>query len=365
MALKSVTISPPIAKSQLAPGAGVSSNAGVVAVALTRSRIHIPEAPCPGTPQKIKYSPAGCAVKPRMSFASEGSPAPSFNVKARGMAGSTDCVGSGVRGAMTSALWGNIPSWLRKSISVFHPTGTSSVSAPSRNPLKFRAPFSPVSPAINWKRTVLAAVSKLSQVGSTRCCWALAGTASERVTNPTLTARPTAVDRSHVPAGGLIPSLGIVPHPSVELRFHHTQHRSLIVFFFSFPQLCRERMHSREDDDRDCRTDQAPAEDPDPGELPESEMRKQDSHQCEHEFYDGKPERHGHDQTRLPRRAVDAGHDDHAVREVEQVMHRREQGDAAQHREGANRFTRDCIDHGKPDPDAGRDDESEPGALPQ
>src|SRR5207245_2688604 len=71
------------------PTPAVRSNAGVVAVALTRSRIHIPEAPCPGTPQKIKYSPAGCAVKPRTSFASEGSPSPRFNVKARGMGGST------------------------------------------------------------------------------------------------------------------------------------------------------------------------------------------------------------------------------------------------------------------------------------
>src|SRR5438034_6939039 len=202
MELEPVTISPP---SQLAPGAGVSSNAGVVAVALTRSLIHIPAAPCPGTPQKIKYSPAGCAAKRIMSVASEGSPSTSLNVKARGIAGPTGCVGSGVCGAITWALCGNIPSWLRKSISVCHPTGTTIVSAPSRNPLKFRAPFSPVSPAINWKRTVLAAVSKLSQVGSTRCCWALAGTASERVTNPTTTARPTAVDGSHLPAGGSIP----------------------------------------------------------------------------------------------------------------------------------------------------------------
>src|SRR5207253_6314434 len=129
---------------------------------------------------------------------SEGSPAESWSVNARPIAGSTDCVGSGVCGAITSALCGNIPSWLRKAISVFHPTGTTSVSPPSRNPLKFRAPFSPVSPAINSKRTVLAAESKVSQVGSTRCCWALAGTASERVTNA-------------------IPSLDIVPHPLIEL----------------------------------------------------------------------------------------------------------------------------------------------------
>src|SRR2546422_9286986 len=97
-------------------------------------------------------------------------------------------------------------------------------------------PICPVSPVINWKRTVLAAVSKLSQVGSTRCCWALAGPASKRVTNPTIAARPTLVDRRHFSAGGAIPSLGIVPHPSVELRFHHSKHRSLIVFFFSLPQ---------------------------------------------------------------------------------------------------------------------------------
>src|SRR5213083_2863951 len=265
MALELVTIAPPVVKPQLAPGAGVSSNAGVVAVALTRSRIHIPAAPCPGTPQKIKYSPAGCAAKRIMSVASEGSPSASLSVNAREIAGPTGCVGSGVCGAITWALCGNIPSWLRKSISVIHPTGATSVSPPSRNPLKFRAPFSPVSPAINWKRTVLAATSKVSQVGSTPCCWALAGPASERVTNPTIavSVRPTVVGRRHLPAGGAIPSLGIVLDPSVELGLHHTKCRSVIVFFFSLRQLCRERMPSREDDDRDCRTDQAPAEDPD------------------------------------------------------------------------------------------------------
>src|SRR5206468_1586789 len=105
--------------SQREPTAGVGSNSGVFAVPLTRSRIHTP------------------------------------------------------------ALCGNTPSWLRKSISVCQPTGTTSVSCPSRNPLKFRAPLSPVSPAINWKRTVLAAVSKLSQVGSAFCCWAVAGAAGE------------------------------------------------------------------------------------------------------------------------------------------------------------------------------------------
>src|SRR5881628_4001512 len=167
------------------------------------------------------------------SVASEGRPCASLSVKARGIAGPPGRAGGGVCGAITSALCGNTPSWLRKSISVCQPTGTTSVSCPSRNPLKFRAPFSPVSPAINWKRTVLAAVSKLSQVGSTFCCWALAGPASERVTNPTIavSVRPTVVGRRHLPAGGAIPSLGIVLDPSVELGLHHTKCRSVIVFF--------------------------------------------------------------------------------------------------------------------------------------
>src|SRR6267143_1413886 len=165
--------------SQREPTAGVGSNSGVFAVALTRSRIHIPAAPCPGTPQAIRYSPAGCAAKRMSSVASEGSPCASLSVKARGIAGSPGRAGGGVCGAITSALCGKTPSWLRKSISVCQPTGTTSVSCPSRNPLKFRAPLSPVSPAINWKRTVLAAVSKLSQVGSAFCCWAVAGAAAE------------------------------------------------------------------------------------------------------------------------------------------------------------------------------------------
>src|SRR5947208_3130393 len=154
--------------------------------------------------------------------------------------------------------------------------GTTSWSPPARNPLKVTAPLSPVSPAIDWKRTVLAAESKVSQVGSTRCCWALAGTASERVTNPTSAAsvHPTVVGRCDLPDGGAIPSLDIVPHPLIELRFHHTKHGSLIVFFFGLPELCRERMPSSEDDDRDGRTDQAPTEDSDPGELPESHIRE-------------------------------------------------------------------------------------------
>src|SRR5213593_3074924 len=52
----------PVVWGQRVFDAGVSSSAGVFADALTWNRIHIPAAPCPGTPQKIRYSPAGCAV---------------------------------------------------------------------------------------------------------------------------------------------------------------------------------------------------------------------------------------------------------------------------------------------------------------
>src|SRR5947209_9800225 len=114
----------------------------------------------------MRYSPAGCAVKRSVSVASDTIPSLSLSVNARGIAGATGCVGSGVCGAMISALCGSIPSWLRKSISVRQPAGTTSVSPPSRKPLKLSAPFRPVSPAISWKRTVFAGASKLSQVGS-------------------------------------------------------------------------------------------------------------------------------------------------------------------------------------------------------
>src|SRR3989440_2962741 len=68
------------------------------------------------------------------SVASEGSPCNSLSVNARGIAGSPGRAGGGACGAITSALCGNTPSWLRKSISVCQPTGTTSESCPSRNP---------------------------------------------------------------------------------------------------------------------------------------------------------------------------------------------------------------------------------------
>src|SRR5207244_9693 len=95
------------------------------------------------------------------SVASEGSPCNSLSVHARGIAGSPGRAGGGACGAITSAVCGNTASWLRKSISVCQPTGTTSVSCPSRNALKVRAPFSRGAPAIHWKRTVLAAGSDL------------------------------------------------------------------------------------------------------------------------------------------------------------------------------------------------------------
>src|SRR5256885_4547295 len=59
-------------------------------------------------------------------------------------------------------------------------------------------------------------------------------------------------------------------------KIHHTSHGSLIVFFFSLPKLCHDPMASSDYDDRDCHTEQAPAEDSDPCDLLESENRKQD-----------------------------------------------------------------------------------------
>jgi len=104
-----------------------------------------------------------------VSVASDTNPWSRLSVNARGIAGATDCTGSGVLGLMISALCGSIPSWLRKSISVCHPTGTANVSPPSENPLKLSAPFRPVSPAMSWNRAVRAAASKLSHFGSIAC----------------------------------------------------------------------------------------------------------------------------------------------------------------------------------------------------
>ena len=93
---------------------------------------------------------------------------PSGLAGAREIAGATDCTGS-VLGLMISALCGSIPSWLRKSISVCHPRGTTNVSPPSEYPLKVSAPFRPVSPAMSWNRAVPAAGLKLSHFGSIAC----------------------------------------------------------------------------------------------------------------------------------------------------------------------------------------------------
>src|SRR3989475_12467960 len=47
------------------------------------------------------------------------------------------------------------------------PSGTVSVSPPSRNPLKLRAPLRPVRPATSWKVTVLVTLSTCNHDGST------------------------------------------------------------------------------------------------------------------------------------------------------------------------------------------------------
>src|SRR5207244_844134 len=79
-------------------------------------------------------------------------PPRSGSVSARETAAAAGWTASGVSGAISSALCGSIPSWLRKSISVCQPTGTTNVRPPSEKPLKLSAPFRPVRPAMSWKR---------------------------------------------------------------------------------------------------------------------------------------------------------------------------------------------------------------------
>ena len=99
--------------------------------------------------------------------------------------GATDWTGGGVVGLMISALCGSIPSWLRKSISICHPRGTTNVSPPSEYPLKLSAPFRPVSPAMSWNRAARAAASKPSHFGSIACPWARADAAPRSARNRT------------------------------------------------------------------------------------------------------------------------------------------------------------------------------------
>src|SRR5204863_371100 len=99
--------------------------------------------------------------------------------------------GTGWMSPMTSAECGNMPSWLRKWTATVHPLGTVSVSPPSRKPLKFRAPLSPVRPAINSNPAVRVAVSALSQAGSTTgagTVWAAAPPAAPRLESASVTA---------------------------------------------------------------------------------------------------------------------------------------------------------------------------------
>src|SRR2546427_850791 len=120
-----------------------------------------------------------------------------------------------------------------------------------------------------------------------------------------------------------------------------------------------------QDAERDRRADQSPAEDPCRGELAQPHVRQQHGDHHEAELDDEEPERHADHETRLARGAMDQGHDDDAVDDVEQVMQDGEEGEAAQHGEGAERLSHGGVDDGEPDPDARRDDDAEPGALAQ
>ena len=59
---------------------GSSSIPGSVAVESTLNRTHMPERPCPGTPQKIRYAPVGAALKRMTSVAKYPSPSPALVV---------------------------------------------------------------------------------------------------------------------------------------------------------------------------------------------------------------------------------------------------------------------------------------------
>src|SRR3989449_3918754 len=91
-----------------------------------------------------------------------------------------------------------------------------------------------------------------------------------------------------------------------------------------------------------------PAEDLCPGELAQPHVRQQHGDHHEAELDDEEPERHADHETRLARGAVDQGHDDDAVDDVEQVMQDGEEGEAAQHGEGAEdrKSTRLNSSHG-------------------
>src|SRR6266516_2013738 len=78
-----------------------------------------------------------------------------------------------------------------------HPTGTVSVSPPSRNPLKLRAPLRPVRPATSWNVAVFVTVSTCNHDGSTGGAGAAASPCARTTTGdaaPTATATIHATD---------------------------------------------------------------------------------------------------------------------------------------------------------------------------
>src|SRR5213593_1256816 len=140
-----------------------------------------------------------------------------------------------------------------------------------------------------------------------------------------------------------------------------------LFFFFrlrllqALPQGVPPRQHHERDDG----SNQVPAQNPDPGELPKTDLREQHREHGEPELEDEEGECGAEDQARLERRAVHHGDGRYAVRQAERVVQNREQPNAAQHREGSERLTRDGVDDSDPQPDARRDDEAEDDPLAQ
>ena len=93
-------------------------------------------------------------------------------------------------------------------------------------------------------------------------------------------------------------------------------------------------------------------------------MGQQDGEHRESELQHEEAERHAHHEARLARGPMQRPDDRDAIGQVEQVVQQRELRDAAEHAERTERLAHDRVDRGEPDPDRGRDDQTQPGPFP-
>src|SRR5881296_3015836 len=95
---------------------------------------------------------------------------------------------------------------------------------------------------------------------------------------------------------------------------------SLALCFFGTADLGREWVASRQQREGDRHPEQVRAENANPGELSETEMRQQHGQHREGQLYDQESERHRDHETRHSGSAVDRRHDHDAVQDVEEVV---------------------------------------------